>query len=140
MTNWTPRDTTTHQDHVIAHVLGATFLGYFVLDEVLYVLLDIGFVWSIFLDGEMGLLPHPVAVNELEIAADVRAELKADVDVLLRGHAQEPTRLLRPPVECQIKEVSFFAAGEARRLVIVGEEANMIIETSLQTAEIRVYG
>ena len=140
MTNWTPRDTTTHQDHVIAHVLGATFLGYFVFDEVLYVLLDIGFVWSIFLDGEMGLLPHPVAVSELEITADIKAELKADVDVLLSdGRAQEPTRLLRPPVECRIKDVSFFAAGETRRLVIVGEDANMVIETSLLTAEIRVY-
>jgi hypothetical protein len=137
---WTPRDTTTHQDHVIAHVLGATFLGYFVFDEVLYVLLDIGFVWSIFLNGEMGLLPHPVAVSELEIAADVKAEIKADVDSLLNdGCGQEPVRLLRPPVECRIKDVSFFADGEARRLVIVGEEATVIIETSLLTAEIRVY-
>ena len=45
---WTPRDTTTNQDHVIAHVLGATFLGYFVFEEALYVLLDIGFIWTIF--------------------------------------------------------------------------------------------
>lgn len=64
MTNtWTPRDTTTHQDHIIAHIVGATVLGYFVFEEALYVLLDIGFVWTIFLDGEMTLLPHPVAIK-----------------------------------------------------------------------------
>ena len=40
--NWMPAETTTHQDHVIAHVMGATVLGYFVIDEVLYILLDIG--------------------------------------------------------------------------------------------------
>ena len=35
-TIWSEKDTTTHQDHVIAHVLGATVLGYFILDEALY--------------------------------------------------------------------------------------------------------
>jgi len=138
---WAPKDTTTHQDHIIAHVLGATFLGYFLFDEVLYVLLDIGFIWSIFLDGEMGLMPHPVAIAELEIAADVKAEIKADIDALLSsGLERELGRLSLPPVECLIKEVGFFAAEEARQLLIVGEEANVIIETSLRTAEIRVYG
>ena len=55
-TEWSAKDTTTHQDHVIAHVLGATWLGHFIEDEALYVLLDIGFIWMIYLDGEMGLL------------------------------------------------------------------------------------
>ena len=141
MSNWTPRDTTTHQDHVIAHVIGAKFLGYFLFDEVLYVLLDIGFIWSIFLDSEMGLLPHPVAVNELEVADDVRAEIKADIDALLNGgDARELMRFSPSPVECLITDISFFADGEARRLLIVGEEADVIIETSLSTAEIQVYG
>ena len=53
---WTAVETNTHQDHVIAHVIGATVLGYCVFDETLYVLLDIGFVWSMFVDGEMGLV------------------------------------------------------------------------------------
>jgi hypothetical protein len=139
VTNWTPKDTTTHQDHVIAHVLDATFLGYFLFDEVLYVLLDIGFIWSIFLDGEMGLLPHPVAIAELEVAADIKAEIKADIDALLSHDLKrELKRLSPPPVECLIKEVSFFADGEARQLLIVGEEANVVIETSLLTAAIQV--
>src|SRR6185295_18816035 len=110
MTNWTPQETTTHQDHVIAHVLGATFLGYFVFDETLYVLLDIGFIWTIFLDGEMGLLPHPVAVSELEIDTEAKEEVKKDVDLLLsNGDAEGLLRFHQPPLPCHIKDVSFFA-------------------------------
>jgi len=137
---WTPIDTTTHQDHVIAHVLGATFLGYFVFEETLYVLLDIGFIWTIFLDGEMGLLPHPVAVSELEIGEEAREQIKSDIDVLLGDGAGEGLlRFHLPPVPCQITEVNFFAGGERRRLLIAGEEANLTIETSLETAEVQVY-
>ncbi|HEY8188805.1 MAG TPA: hypothetical protein VIF64_22250 [Pyrinomonadaceae bacterium] len=138
---WQPKETTTHQDHVIAHVLGATVLGYFVFDEALYILLDIGFIWTIFLDGEMGLLPHPVAVSELEMDSSERAQIKADIDHLLANSApvDRLLKLQRPQVECQIKDVSFFAAGDHRRLMITGEEANLAIETSMITAEILVY-
>jgi hypothetical protein len=140
LTNWTPKDTTTHQDHVIAHVLGATFLGYFVFEEALYVLLDIGFIWTIFLDGEMGLLPHPVAVNELEIDAAAKEQIKSDIDVLLSDGATESLlRIQLPPLPCQIKDVSFFAGEARRRLLIAGEEANLTIETSLETAEVQVH-
>jgi hypothetical protein len=140
MTNWTPKDTTTHQDHVIAHVLGATFLGYFVFEEAVYVLLDIGFIWTIFLDGEMGLLPHPVAVSELEVEAAAKEQIKTDVDVLLRDSSAEGLLRFRlPPQPCQIKDVSFFADGARRRLLIAAEEANLIMETSLETAEVQVY-
>jgi hypothetical protein len=137
---WEPNETTTHQDHVIAHVLGATFLGYFVFDEALYILLDIGFIWTIFVDGEMGLLPHPVAVSELEIDDLAKAQIKADIDLLL-GNDPSAGQLLRlkpTPVQCQIKDVSFFAAGEQRRLLITGEEANLAIETSVATGEVVV--
>ncbi|HLO01130.1 MAG TPA: hypothetical protein VK208_21920 [Pyrinomonadaceae bacterium] len=136
---WTPKETSNHQDHVIAHVLGATLLGYFVFDEALYILLDIGFIWTILLDGEMGLLPHPVAVSELEVDAQTKAEIKADVDRLLGVHT--PPQLLRfqsPPVQCQIKEVNFFAGGEERRFVITCEEDSLVIKTSLATAKIQV--
>ena len=140
MTNWTPTDTTTHQDHVIAHVLGATFLGYFVFEEALYVLLDIGFIWSIFLDGEMGLLPHPVAASELEIDPEEKEQIKSEIDVLLaEGPTEGLSRFHLPPLPCQIQDVTFFADGAQRRLLISGEEANLIIETSLETAEIQVY-
>ena len=62
--NWTDCETNTHQDGVIAHVIGATILGHFILDETAFLLLDIGFLWNIYLDAEMGLLPHPVAIGE----------------------------------------------------------------------------
>lgn len=142
---WTPQDTNTHQHHVIAHVLGATILGYFVFDEVLYILLDIGFVWTIFLDGEMGLLPHPVTVSELEIDDESREQIKADMDLLLSDKAVDDENLQRmklPPGDsgpCRIEEVEFFADGERRRFLITGEETNLAIETSLNTAEVNVY-
>lgn len=136
---WTPHETTTHQDHVIAHVIGATFLGYFIFDEALYILLDIGFIWTIFVDGEMGLLPHPVAVSELEIDDPAKEQIKADIDLLLgRTSPEKLWRFKPPPVHCQIKEVNFYAAGDHRRLVITGEEAGLAIETSLATAEVLV--
>ena len=138
---WLPQETNTHQDHVIAHVIGATVLGYFVFDETLYVLLDIGFVWTMFVDGEMGLLPHPVATAELAVNDEARSEIRADIDNLLahKLHAEQLRHLTQPQVECVITEVNFFASEDRRRLVVTGEEANLTIETSMATAEIRVY-
>lgn len=136
--NWTPRDTTTHQDHVIAHVVGATVLGYFVFEEALYVLLDIGFVWTIFLDGEMSLLPYPVAIKELELDEPSRQEINADTSLLLGDNpaTENLLRLNAPLVDCRIEDVSFFEWGEHRRLLLKGEVGNLAIETSLSTAEI----
>ena len=138
---WLPQETNTHQDHVIAHVIGATVLGYFVFDETLYVLLDIGFVWTMFVDGEMGLLPHPVTTAELAVNDEARSEIRADIDNLLahKLHAEQLRHLTQPQVECVITEVNFFASEDRRRLVVTGEEANLTIETSMATAEIRVY-
>ncbi|MDQ2921891.1 MAG: hypothetical protein M3R52_09825 [Acidobacteriota bacterium] len=138
---WEPNETTTHQDHVIAHVIGATVLGYFVFAEVLYILLDIGFLWGIFLDGQMTLLPHPVAISELEIDEQVREGVKTDIGVLLSDNPA-PDKLLQmkpSPVFCQINDVSFFSRGDQRRLALTGEESNLAIVTSLDTAEIEIY-
>ncbi len=139
--DWAAKETNTHQDHVIAHVIGATVLGYFSFDETLYLLLDIGFVWSMFVDGEMGLLPHPVATAELEVNHETRSEIRADIDALLTHelHAEGLRHLVQPQIECVITEVNFFASGAQRRLVVTGEAANLTIETSVETAEIRVY-
>jgi hypothetical protein len=138
---WIPWETNTHQDHVIAHLMGATVIGYFIFDETLHVLLDIGFVWNMFVDGEMGLLPHPVATTELAVSEETRSEIGADIDNLLahKLHAEELRHLTQPKVECVITEVSFFASGDRRRLVVTGEDATLTIETSIETAEIRVY-
>jgi hypothetical protein len=140
---WTPRDTTTHQDHVIAHVLGATLRGYFILAEALYILLDIGFIWTIFVDGEMGLLPHPVAVNELEIDAEARRQIKSDIDLLLGSDEFDLSALLQlsPPPGGEsgpIADVSFFADGARRRLIIAAEDNSLAVETSLASGEVLV--
>lgn len=139
--NWMPAETTTHQDHVIAHVIGATVLGYFVIDEVLYILLDIGFLWTIFLDGQMTLLPHPVAIKEIEMELQSREEIKADVALLLGDNpsAESLLRMKEPPVHCQIEDVCFSVRDEQRRLLLKGEEGSLAIESSLATADIHVY-
>lgn len=140
MTEWSEKDTTTHQDHVIAHVVGATMLGYFIHDEALYALLDIGFIWMIYLDGEMGLLPHPVAIGELAADGEKRSEIQADIDLLLRqGLGVEGLKqLTHPPVDCLIEQVTFYTRDDERRLLISSEEDSLTVDTSLSSGEIKV--
>jgi hypothetical protein len=136
--NWIPRQTNTHQDHVIAHVLDATLLGSFVFDEALYILLDIGFVWTIFLDGEMGLLPHPVAINELDLDAERKQAIKADTDLLLKGSLQMTSVMERASDLGAITEVAFLESGVNRRFVITAESGRLAIEMSLDRREIEL--
>ena len=139
--NWIPAETTTHQDHVIAHVIGATVLGYFVFDEVLYILLDIGFVWGIFLDGQMTLLPHPVAIKEIGMEPQMREEIEAEVALLLgdKPSLEKLSRMNAVPPHCQIEDVGFFERDEQRRLVVKGEQGGLAMESSLATAAIHIY-
>ncbi len=136
--NWIPRHTNTHQDHVIAHVLDATLLGSFVFDEALYILLDIGFVWTIFLDGEMGLLPHPVAINELDLDAERKQAIKADTDLLLKGSLDVTSVIERASDLGPITDVVFLESGVNRRFVITAESGRLAIEMSLDSREIDV--
>jgi hypothetical protein len=138
MDQWKPAETSTHQDHVIAHVIGATVLGYLVLDETVHLLLDIGFVWTIYLDGQMVLLPRSAAITELEVEAEIRQEISNEADLLDSGDSEGLRHFVPAPVECLIKEVEFFATDERRRLVLVGEAANFVIETSLATGNIKI--
>jgi len=109
--SWTVAETNKHQDHVIAHVIGATPLGHFIHDETAYVLLDIGFIWNIYLDMEMGLVPQRVVISELNIDAELLQETN---------------------VECgAIESVDLFEDGEERRLVLNCEQGAWVIETSL---------
>jgi hypothetical protein len=118
---WTPLETNTHQDHVIAHVIGATPLGHFVWDETAYILLDIGFMWNIYLDMEMGLVPQPLALAELEADEEFKSELRAKIDLWLRGESGSP-----------IESVEVFESGDERRLVLVCEREDLVVETSLK--------
>ena len=111
--SWMAAETNTHQDHVIAHVIGATPLGHFIWDETAYLLLDIGFIWNIFLDMEMGLVPQALAVAELN-------ELRSFVD--------QANDTSTGPIE----SVEFFENGDERRLVLNCESGKLLIETSLK--------
>src|SRR5918912_4163717 len=93
---WTPARTDTHQEHVIAHVLGATVLGYFVADEAAHFVLDLGFVWTILLDGAMGLVPHSMALAELNVSEAERAAVTADVRALYDAGAGAPLARVTP--------------------------------------------
>ena len=112
---WTTAETNTHQDHVIAHVIGATPVGHFVWDETAYIVLDIGFIWNIYLNMEMGLVPHRLAISELEADDEKKKELS------------EVRNLESSPIE----SVELFENGDERRLVLNCELDRLVIETSL---------
>jgi hypothetical protein len=141
--DWTELDTSTHQDHVIKHVIGATVLGWTIAGDAAHLLLDIGFLWTVYLDGEMNLLPQGVALAELEaddLTSADKNELVFDAQLLL-AEGREATGLKRfkaATVECLIEAVDFFGEDCRRRLVIHGESADLLIETSLETSEVAV--
>ena len=141
--DWNQIETTTHQDHVIAHVLGATILGWFIAGEAAHLLLDIGFLWTIYLDGEMNLLPQGVAISEMdndEVSTADKTELAFDAQLLL-DEGCDATGLKRftvSPVECLIVAVEALAANSDRRIVIQGETARIEVETSLQDVGITI--
>ena len=116
---WRPAETNTHQDHVIAHVIGASVLRYFVWDETAYLLLDIGFIWNIYLDAEMGLMPETAALAELEVDESLRRW----------EHVSEPS-----PIE----SVDLFESEDGRRLVLHCEDTSITLETSFTTREIKI--
>ncbi|HEU4713495.1 MAG TPA: hypothetical protein VFS76_18140 [Pyrinomonadaceae bacterium] len=116
---WKPAETNTHQDHVIAHVIGASVLSYFVWDETAYLQLDIGFIWNVYLDGEMGLLPETLALAEIE--ADEELRQWEDVS------APSP-----------IQSVDVYESEDGRRLVLNCENTSITIETSFTTRDIQI--
>ncbi len=140
MSDWAPAETHTHQDHVIAHVLGATIEGYFVWDETAYLLLDIGFIWNIYLDGEMGLVPHPVAITEMGLSDEWKRELRLDVDALLRtGENATLQQMTLSPVRSPILGVDFLVREDSRRVDLTSGHETLIVETSLETREVKIY-
>jgi hypothetical protein len=103
-------------------------------------LLDIGFIWNIYLDGEMGLVPQSVAVAELNADAEVKHEISSDVDqISLSVDQPHLLRLIVPDVSSPILYVDFSVCGNLRRLRLLCEEATLVIETSVETAEVKIY-
>ena len=138
--DWSGQETSKHQDHVIAHVIGATVFGYFTADQAVHILLDIGLIWTIYLDGEMGLVPQSVGIAELDLDEDAKAALLADIQLLHeQGFGAENLARFSPaPADCLITEVSFYAHDEQRLVLLSGEEASLAVETSLATGEISI--
>ena len=136
---WTPSETNTHQDHVIAHVIGATVMGHFIWDETAYLLLDIGFIWNIYLDMQMGLLPHSVVIAELEAEQIIKSELRTEVDFLLQGKTENLARMRAVKEPSPILSVELSESQNVRRLDLICEEHTVVIETSLNTGAVTIY-
>jgi hypothetical protein len=140
---WTEVETSTHQDHVIKHVLGATVLGWVIAGEAAHLLLDMGFLWTIYLDGEMNLLPHGVAIAELDgddVSSADRAELTFDADLLMSEgrQATDLKRFVVADMECLIQSVEVEESTDDRRIVVRGERATIMVKTSPEVGEVRV--
>jgi hypothetical protein len=137
---WEAGQTGTHQDHVIAHVIGATVLGYFEADDALHLALDINFIWTIFPDAEMGLVPQSLALKELNVGVEERARLEDDLRRLHDGDTDAETfaRVTPAPAGCLIEEVRLLARDEMRRLEIQCEAAKLVVEASSLTGEMSV--
>src|SRR5215813_6415201 len=141
--SWTEVETSTHQDHVIKHVIGATVLGWVVAGEAAHFLLDIGFLWTVYLDGEMNLLPQGVAIAELDgddVSAADRAELAFDADLLM-SEGRSATGLKRfvpASVPCGIDTVEVRALDAKRKIIIGGERGTINVETSVESGEVHI--
>ena len=140
---WTEVETSTHQDHVIKHVLGATVIGWVIAGEAAHLLLDIGFLWTIYLDGEMNLLPQGVAIAELDgddVSSADRAELTFDADLLMSEgrQATDLKRFVVADMECLIQDVEVEASNDDRRIVVRGERATISVHTSPEVGEVRI--
>jgi hypothetical protein len=162
MPEWELAETNTHQDHVIAHVIGSTVLAYFIWDETAYLLLDIGFIWNIYLDGEMGLSPQTVALAELDVSDEIKNRIRFDVDHIdavddarnagvstgmadsrypvIEAPIGKPQvlSLVRSNVRSPIQTVDFLSRDNSRRLRLICEEGSVVIETALDTAEVSI--
>ena len=88
----------------------------------------------------MGLVPQTMAINELTIDEDIKSELRADADEVLRGNTSSLKRLIASPVKSPIQSVDFYVHENSRRLVMSCESGQLVVETSLETAEVKIYG
>ena len=141
--HWEEVETSTYQDHVIKHVLGATVLGWVVIEDAMHVLLDVGLLWTIYVNAEMSLMAQGVAIEDLEsdeLNHEQMLQLTSDAQRLI-SEGREAAGLalfVSAPVECTITAVDVFAAEAQRRIMIVGESAEIEIETSLDQSSFAI--
>ncbi|MCA1643882.1 MAG: hypothetical protein LC785_18530 [Acidobacteria bacterium] len=135
---WQEAETTTHQDHVVAHVIGATVSGYFAAEEALYLLLDIGFYWVVYLDAGMTLLLESLALRELQLTEEERARLAEEADALRQGDASSLSSMRAAPAGCRVESVEFYESGARCRLLVRGESASLEVVADAVTREFTV--
>src|SRR5438045_9251095 len=83
---WTELETSTYQHHVIQHVIGATILGWFIAEDAVHFVLDVGLLWTVYVNAEMNLMALFVAIEDLEsdeLPKPVIDELTIDAQALI---------------------------------------------------------
>ena len=138
MHEWSQISTSRYQDHVIAHVLGATALGYFIIADCAYALLDIALIWTIYTSGEMALMPQAVVISDLEADEDVKSELLADAERLHRGETESLARMIPMPTDFLITDVKLYAHAGCCLVRLDAEDKSFAFEGFPDTGEIRV--
>ena len=141
--SWTELETSTYQHHVIKHVLGATVLGWFIAEDAVHFVLDVGLLWTVYVNGEMNLMALFVAIEDLEsdeLPKSVVDELTSDAQALIdQGReAGGLKRFTAASVGCLVDEVNLFSADSQRRIVIHGETGTIEIRTSTDDGLINV--
>ncbi len=137
--DWQPAQLDTYEDHVVAHVLGASVLGYFVADEGAHFVLDIGFIWTILLDGKMTLVLERLALAELVVSEDERITLSDEVQALYETGAHASlTRVTPAPADCTVQTVECYTNEAGCRLLINCESTSLSVETVLASGAIEI--
>jgi hypothetical protein len=141
--NWTELETSTYQHHVIQHVIGATVLGWFITEDAVHLVLDVGLLWTVYVNAEMNLMALFVAIEDLEsdeLPKSVIDELTKEAQILIdQGlEASGLQRFTAASVACLVEEVNLFASNSKRRIVIRGESSSIRVDASPETSELDV--
>src|SRR2546423_14197141 len=141
--NWTELETSTYQHHVIQHVIGATVLGWFIAEDAVHFVLDVGLLWTVYVNAEMNLMALFVAIEDLEsdeLSKSVIDELTKEAQILIdQGlEARGLQRLTAASVGCLVEEVNLFTGNSKRRIVIRGESSSIRVDASPETSELDV--
>ena len=140
---WTELETSTYQHHVIQHVIGATVLGWFIAEDAVHFVLDVGLLWTVYVNAEMNLMALFVAIEDLEseeLPKSLIDELMSDAQTLI-DQGREASGLKRftaASVGCLVEEVNLFGADAQRRIAIQGEVGTIEIRTSTDDGLINV--
>ena len=140
---WTELETSTYQHHVIQHVLGATVLGWFIAEDAVHFVLDVGLLWTVYVNAEMNLMALFVAIEDLEseeLPKPIIDELMSDAQILI-DQGREASGLKRftaASVDCLVEEINLFSADSQRRIAIHGEVGTIEIRTSTDDGLISV--